>query len=67
VGTDGRASAYNYQAFEGREDFLAFRHIAQVGTRAPDFDVVDVDTGANEPISERWRGRDLLIEFGSLT
>lgn len=59
--------SYNYGTFAGNEDFLAFRAIAQVGTRAPDFTVVNVNTGEALPISNLWRGRDVLIEFGSLT
>lgn len=59
--------AYNYGVFEGKENFLTFRQTAQVGSRAIDFTVVDVDTGESKPISTFWSGRDVLIEFGSLT
>jgi hypothetical protein len=62
-----RIQEYNYSTFEGKEDFLAFRRIAQVGTAAPDFVVTDARTGRRHLLSERWRNRDLLIEFGSLT
>jgi hypothetical protein len=66
--TSARAiTEYNYAMFEGKENFLAFRSVAQVGTRAPDFDVVDISTGEAGSISDRLHGRDLLIEFGSLT
>jgi hypothetical protein len=67
MSAEDQVSAYNYSAFEGREEFLAFRQIAQVGSKAPDFDVIDAESGVRAPISDRWRGRDLLIEFGSLT
>lgn len=63
----GANAAYNYSVFEGRDDFLAFRNIAQVGSRATDFDVIDAATGAPSKLSDHWHGRDLLVEFGSLT
>jgi hypothetical protein len=59
--------AYNYATFEGTDDFLAFRTALPVGSPAPDAEVIRLD--ADEPVrlSDYWRDRDLLIEFGSLT
>lgn len=59
--------AYNYAAFEGSDDFLAFRTALPVGSPAPDVAVKLADTGESARLSDHWRDRDLLIEFGSLT
>lgn len=58
---------YNYAAFEGTDDFLAFRTALQVGSPAPDASVFSLDDEATVPLSSFWDERDLLIEFGSLT
>jgi hypothetical protein len=58
---------YNYAAFEGTDDFLAFRTALPVGSAAPDVEVVPLDTEAPVRLSDLWREQDLLIEFGSLT
>lgn len=65
--TDVDAEAYNYPIFEGTDDFLAFRTALPVGSVAPDAPVIDAATGREGRLSDHWRGRDLLIEFGSLT
>jgi hypothetical protein len=59
--------AYNYATFEGTDDFLAFRTALPVGSAAPDAEVIVADGGEPARLSEYWRERDLLIEFGSLT
>lgn len=61
--------SYNYAAFtvEDGSDFLAFRPVLPVGTRAPDFLVTPVGAETVVPLSTYWRESDLVIEFGSLT
>jgi hypothetical protein len=59
--------AYNYTEFVGSEDFLAFRTILQVGSPAPDFTATLLESGQPVRLSDYWRQRDVLIEFGSLT
>ena len=61
------AQAYNYAAFEGTDDFLAFRSALPVGSAAPDFAATLLATGEEVRLGDFWRGRDLLVEFGSLT
>jgi len=58
---------YNYTTFEAKEDWDAFRTILQVGSRAPDFTAILLETGQPIRLSDYWRERDVLIEFGSLT
>ena len=59
--------AYNYEEFVGSEDFLAFRTIQSVGTSAPDFEAVLLETGRPVRLSDYWKRNDVLLEFGSLT
>jgi hypothetical protein len=66
--TDQREiEAYNYCAFEGQEDFVGFRTLLQVGSRAPDFPAILLETGEPVKLSDYWRERDVVIEFGSHT
>ncbi len=58
---------YNYTIFEGKEDFVRFRTILQVGSAAPDFTATLLETGQPARLSDYWRERDVVIEFGSLT
>jgi hypothetical protein len=58
---------YNYATFVGDDDFLAFRTALPVGSPAPDAAVIALDIGEPVRLSDYWRDRDLLIEFGSLT
>ena len=58
---------YNYTTFEGKEDWEAFRTLLQVGSIAPDFAATLLETGQPVRLSDYWRERDVLIEFGSLT
>jgi hypothetical protein len=59
--------AYNYTKFMGGDSFLAFRTLLPVGSSAPDFQALLLDTGQPVHLSDYWRKGDLLIEFGSLT
>lgn len=58
---------YNYSVFVGSEEFVAFRTLLPVGSSAPDFQATLLDTGQSIRLSEYWKKRDVLIEFGSLT
>ncbi len=59
--------SYNYSVFEGKEDFVGFRTSLQVGSMAPDFCVTLLETGQSVRLSDYWRERDVLVEFGALT
>lgn len=59
--------AYNYAAFEGTEDFLGFRTVLPVGSAAPDFTAILLETGEEVAVSRYWRETDVVIEFGSFT
>lgn len=60
---------YNYATFEASEEavFPGFRTALPVGSAAPDVAVTIADTGQPARLSDYWNGRDLVIEFGSLT
>lgn len=58
--------SYNYSDFVG-SDFLPFRTHLPVGSSAPDFQAVALETGSSVRLSDYWKSGDLLIEFGSLT
>ena len=64
---EGEIWTYNFAVFEGTESFLPFRSALPVGTAAADFPVILPETGGEARLSDYWRERDLLIEFGSLT
>ena len=57
---------YNYSEFVG-SDFLPFRTHLPVGSSAPDFQAIPLETGQPVRLSDYWKKSDLLIEFGSLT
>ena len=57
---------YNYTEFVG-SDFLPFRTHLPVGSSAPDFEAILLDTGQVVRLSDYWKKGDLLVEFGSLT
>ncbi len=61
------SKVYNYSTFEGQEDFAGFRTLLQVGSRAPDFPAILLSTGETVELSDYWRERDVVIEFGSHT
>lgn len=67
VASQAEIEEYNYASFVGSENFLAFRTALQVGSTAPDFEPVLLDTGQRVKLSDYWADRDVLIEFGSLT
>jgi hypothetical protein len=58
---------YNYSVFVGTENFMDFRTLLPVGSPAPDFEAVLLETGLPVKLSEYWKRNDVLIEFGSLT
>ena len=59
---------YNYEAFMGGEsDFKAFRSKLPVGSPAPDFTAVALDSGDKVQLRDYCKEGDVVIEFGSLT
>ena len=59
---------YNYEAFMGGEsDFMAFRYKLSVGSPAPDFTAVALDSGDKVQLRNCCKEGDVVIEFGSLT
>ncbi len=64
---DNEIAAYNYSEFVGSEKFLEFRAVLPVGFDAPDVSATLLETGRPVRLSDYWRERDVLMEFGSLT
>ena len=60
-------TSYNYTIFEGQGDFDGFPSGPRVGSVAPDFSAILLGTGQTVQLSDYWRERDVLVEFGSLT
>ncbi len=60
-------TTYNYTTFEGQGDFDSFPAGPRVGSAAPDFPAILLETGQQVLLSEYWRERDVLVEFGSFT
>lgn len=64
---------YNYAHFgesgdgAGGSNFLAFRTTLPVGSMAPDFTAILLSSAQSVRLSDFWRERDTLIEFGSVT
>jgi hypothetical protein len=58
---------YNYSVFEGKEDFVGFRTLLQVGSPAPDYAATLLETGETVQLSDYWHEQDVVIEFGSHT
>ena len=59
---------YNYEAFMGGEsDFMAFRSKLPVGSPAPNFTAVALDSGDKVQLQDYRKEGDVVIEFGSLT
>ena len=65
---------YNYEHFDdcvadGSEarEFAAFPDHLHVGDPAPDATVMRLDDGRTERLSDRWRRRMVVAEFGSFT
>jgi hypothetical protein len=70
----GGAAAYNYPRFDeyvaaGGDvaDEAAFWASPQAGQRAPDFTLPRLGDGAGVRLSDLWRSRPLVMEFGSFT
>ena len=51
----------------GEFDFMAFRSKLPVGSPAPDFSAVALDSGEKVQLRDYWEEGDVVIEFGSLT
>jgi hypothetical protein len=67
------SSAYNYERFDeyvesGADDreFGAFPNMLHAGERAPDGELQLLD-GESVRLSELWRERGIVLEFGSFT
>ena len=59
---------YNYEAFMGGESyFMAFRSKLPVGSPAPNFTAVALDSGDKVQLQDYCKEGDVVIEFGSLT
>ena len=76
MGEAGRDStaAYNYPRFDeyvaaggDRADEDAFRASPWAGQRASDFTLPRLGDGAGVQLSDLWRSRPLVMEFGSFT
>ena len=68
------AAMYNYRNFDAWVEALgdladeaAFAASPSVGQRAPDFTVPRLGDGALVSLSELWRSKPLVMEFGSFT
>jgi hypothetical protein len=66
-------TAYNYEHFDlyvesgqDEREFGAFPNMLHAGERAPDGELTRVD-GERARLSELWRERGLVLEFGSFT
>jgi hypothetical protein len=74
-GTDEAGPAgYNYVNFDRHvaadgdmADEIAFRGSFSAGEAAADFTLVRLDDGSRQPLSELWRSKPLVMEFGSFT
>lgn len=65
--------AYNYEQFdvyvetgEDEREFGRFPNMLHAGERAPDGDLTALD-GSHVRLSELWRRRGVVLEFGSFT
>lgn len=71
---DAHADEYNYAHFDehveqdhGDPISAGFRRSSHVGDRATDFTLVRLDDGRQVRLSELWRSKPLVMEFGSFT
>ena len=66
-----KAEEYNYSTFDMEREqpvIQAFpENPVRPGTRAPSFPLEDLDSGETVEMSELWRDRLVVIEFGSFT
>ena len=67
-------AAYNYAHFDehvatgaDRADEAAFRSSLRAGEHAAEFTLLRLDDGAQVALSQWWRSRPLVMEFGSFT
>jgi hypothetical protein len=67
MSTSDELEKYNYSVFVGSENFMDFRTLLPVGSSAPDFQAMLLETGVPVKLSEYWKKSDVLIEFGSFT
>jgi hypothetical protein len=63
---DAEVQSYNYTDFVG-SDFLPFRTILPVGSKAPSFEAILLDTGESVQLSDYWHYGDVFLEFGSIS
>lgn len=66
MGEQTEVVRYNYTEFVG-SDFLPFRTHLPVGSSAPDFQAILLETGQTIRLRDYWKKGNLLVEFGSLT
>ena len=58
---------YNYAGFQGGEsDFMAFRSSLPVGSAAPGFTAISLESNVPVQLSDYWKDGDVVVEFGSL-
>jgi len=63
-------SDYNYDEFDLPTElvpFEAFPGFVNVGSKAPDFPLEDLDTGETVHMNSLWSKGFAIIEFGSFT
>lgn len=61
-------SDYNYSTFTMDDDeFAVFPTVNRAGTPAPDGELRDAADGSRVLLSDLWRRRPLVLEFGSIT
>jgi hypothetical protein len=72
--TAGGAGRYNYARFDGYvaagddiADEAAFWASPRAGQRAPDFTLRRLGDSAQVRLSDMWRSKPLVMEFGSFT
>ena len=70
----GGVAAYNYPRFDDYvaaggdvADEAAFWASPRAGQRAPDFTLPRLGDGAGITLSDLWRSKPLVMEFGSFT
>jgi hypothetical protein len=71
---DGDGAAYNYAHFDDYvadggdlADEAAFWASPRAGQRAPDFTLLRLGDGTGVRLSDLWRSKPLVMEFGSFT
>ncbi len=71
---DSVAASYNYAHFDDHvaaggdaADEVAFWQSPRAGERAEDFTLLRLGDGGQVRLSELWRSKPLVMEFGSFT